>query len=321
MMETALKIIDPHLHLFDLTHGEYLWLKDDNPPYWQDKQLIQHNFNENHLCLSGELSLAGFVHIEAGFNNNQPWQELAFHEVNCSSPFSSIAAINLLDSDSQFTLVLNKLLLQRSFKGIRHILDSQALSLLTSPQVLNNIKHLNQLSKQRLSNHKPIIFEVQLPFEDTQACRALHNVISTYPQLTFAINHTGFPPDFIDESTLNKNALATNSIMSSTQNHSTWRQNIISFAQYHNVIIKCSGWEMINRHYNADWLNKCITLVIENFGINKVMLASNFPLCLFSQTTYQAYWQYLLNLPVINALSEDEKSAISADNALYYYFD
>lgn len=310
-MEPFLNIVDPHIHLFALAHGDYYWLKDENQPYWHDKKQIQRDFNEQDLQLSGEFSLTGFVHIEAGFNNQQPWQELTFLEANCQSSFACIAAINLLDTNSQFTATLNKLSLLKSFKGVRHILDEQAYSLLTSPIVLSNIAKLNQYSKRQALNTKPIIFELQLAFEDSQACIALHDVIVNNPQLIFAINHAGFPPDFSNNCEVNNSAWLQNS----------WFQTIKSFAQYTNVIIKCSGWEMTNRYYQPDWLNTCIATIIENFAINKVMLASNFPLCLFSQDSYQNYWQNLLSLPCIKALPEHKKSAICSDNALHYYFD
>ncbi|WP_170309520.1 amidohydrolase family protein [Litorilituus lipolyticus] len=306
-----MNIVDPHIHLFALSHGDYHWLKDENPPYWHDKKQIQRDFNEQDLHLSGELSLTGFVHIEAGFNNHQPWQELAFLEANCQSSFSSIAAINLLDTNSQFTSVLNELSLLKSFKGVRHILDEQAYTLLTSPIVLSNIAQLNQHSKKQALRRKPLVFELQLAFEDSIACKALHDVITNNQQLTFAINHAGFPPDFNNCSEDNKCSWLQN----------TWLQNIKSFAQYTNVIIKCSGWEMANRHYKAEWLNTCIATIIENFAINKIMLASNFPLCLFSQNSYQDYWLNLLCLPCIKALPEHKKSAICSNNALHYYFD
>ena len=96
-----MKIIDPHLHLFDLTKGSYEWLQANNPPFWSDKALINRSFNEGDLSLISPLSLAGFVHIEAGFDNQQPWRELNYLNNECQFPFAAIASIDLrLDSNS-----------------------------------------------------------------------------------------------------------------------------------------------------------------------------------------------------------------------------
>ena len=46
-----MKIIDPHLHLFDLKQGDYHWLKEENPPFWPDKHLIKKSFKETDLTL------------------------------------------------------------------------------------------------------------------------------------------------------------------------------------------------------------------------------------------------------------------------------
>ena len=82
-----IKIIDPHLHLFDLKQGDYHWLKADNPPNWPDKNVINNTFDEQDLSLSPPLSLAGFVHIEAGFDNLQPWRELNYLQKSCPITF------------------------------------------------------------------------------------------------------------------------------------------------------------------------------------------------------------------------------------------
>ena len=63
-----MKIIDAHLHLFDLQAGEYRWLSPDNPPFWPDKPVIAKNFSESDLVVSAPEQLSGFVHIEAGFD-------------------------------------------------------------------------------------------------------------------------------------------------------------------------------------------------------------------------------------------------------------
>ena len=78
------KIIDPHIHLFDLAKGQYQWLQTNNPPFWPDKHIIQKNFIEQDLKLNNNFSLEGIAHIEAGFDNESPIEEINFSVISIS---------------------------------------------------------------------------------------------------------------------------------------------------------------------------------------------------------------------------------------------
>ena len=156
------KIIDPHLHLFNLEEGDYHWLKASNPPFWPNKQLINRNFAETDLALESPLTLAGFVHIEAGFDNDKPARELAWLEQHCTTPFKSIAFANICSVD--FHSQIQTLLQNNSFIGIRHILDEQAEPILAHPHTLTNLKLLESLD---------LVFELQCDCSDMAIVKLL----------------------------------------------------------------------------------------------------------------------------------------------------
>jgi len=288
-----MKIIDPHLHLFDLELGNYHWLKAASPPFWPDKQQINRDFDESDLTLTTPLSLSGFIHIEAGFDNEKPWRELAALEQSCNKPFRAIANIDLTASCQQVNSIIEKLNEFPSFVGVRHLLDEQALALLTNKQVLDNISILNK---------NELVFEVQLSLIDNKPVDALCDVITNNQKMSFIVNHSGFPPSDIH-----------------TNEWQNWLNNLTRLAKYPHVAIKCSGWEMTDRYYQATWLNQSLSVIFSIFGANRVMLASNFPLCLFSHSSYQAYWQSIISSNFFQALTEQEKSALCYDNALNWY--
>ncbi|WP_159817856.1 amidohydrolase family protein [Colwellia sp. 20A7] len=294
-----MKIIDPHLHLFALAKGDYHWLKPENPPFWPDKARINKAYTEQDLALQPSLTLAGFVHIEAGFDNQQPWRELSYLEQTCNKPFRAIAAIDFTLSSQQFNECLNELALLTSFIGVRHILDEQALSLLSNQQVLANFNTFNELANQR---NETLVFEAQLPLTEHAPANALCEVISDNTNIAFIINHAGFPPGNIE-----------------TIEWQRWQSNLLKLSGYPHVAIKCSGWEMINRDYKQDWLTQNLVLIFNTFGKDRMMLASNFPLCLFSHNNYQDYWQSIISNEFITTLSTQEKSALCYDNALRWY--
>ncbi|MBL0709806.1 MAG: amidohydrolase family protein [Colwellia sp.] len=297
-----MKIIDPHIHLFNIEQGDYNWLKPDNPPFWLNKSLINKTFNENELTLNAPLQLISFVHIEAGFDNNKPWRELAMLDQSCKKSFRAIATVDLTISSQCFNNTIEKLLLLPSFIGVRHILGEQGLSLLTNAQVLKNFKSLNNLSSFAKEQNKKLIFETQLPLTENEPINTLCNVISDTQNISFIINHAGFPP--ADRQSIE---------------WQYWQSNLVKLSKFDHVVIKCSGWEMTDRNYQHTWLNESMSFILKTFDCDKVMLASNFPLCLFSKSSYQDYWQSLIDSEFFQDLNNQEKSALCYDNALKWY--
>jgi predicted TIM-barrel fold metal-dependent hydrolase len=257
-----MKIIDPHLHLFDLSQGNYHWLQETNPPFWPDKQLIHKSFNEKDITLDNGLALAGFVHIEAGFDNLKPWREIQWLERSITTPFKAIASADLMSDTKVFTEQITKLLQFSSVIGIRHIFDDDALKIIQHRNTLANIKLIAQLG---------LIFELQMPIADKNAVSKFSQLLSQCPTLNVVINHCGFP-------------------MLNANSNDSWRDGLTILAEHDAVNVKCSGWEMMTRHYQPNELADVVHQVIDIFSINNVMLASNFPLTLFSRD-YQALWQ------------------------------
>lgn len=322
----TINIIDPHLHLFNRSLGDYHWLKTQNPPFWSDKSVIQHDFtiediNES-LQTSNKIKLAGFVHIEAGFDNNQPWRELKYLNNLAIKSLShqksrTIASIDLLALPELFQASLLKLQPYSSLIGVRHILDEHAYAILANINAQKNFAKLNEISD--------FIFELQLPLANENAIKVmplLLQTISNNKQLRFIINHAGFPPKIAPKD-INQDAW------------SLWKRHITELAKYPNVFIKCSGWEMQDRQYKMSWFSEVTSFCLNTFLIERVMLASNFPLCLLGREledeltkevgtkltnkSYASYWQDILESSVIKQCCEDEKSALLYNNALRIY--
>ena len=276
-----MKIIDPHIHLFDITLGEYAWLKPDNPPYWPDKAKINRNFGQRDLLLPPNMELAGLVHIEAGFNNQHPWLEIEWLDSSCSLPHRTVACIDLTSDQQDFNKTLDKLAKHKSVVGVRHILDEDAFAILQHPNTSQNLTTLAE---------KNLIFELQMPFLHTESVEQFTHVLHKVSGLTVIINHSGIPPYSSAQECLDWRA---------------WQDNLAKLSAFKQVALKCSGAEMINRNYELTWLKNTLLALVELFGIDRVMLASNFPLCLFSKT-YQQHW-----------LDNFEIGEIAANNLLF----
>jgi L-fuconolactonase len=287
MTDSHNKIIDPHLHLFNLQKGDYAWLKPQNPPFWPDKHLINKSFVEADVSLRPPNKLAGFVHIEAGFDNQQPWREIDWLEQHCTLPFKSVAFADI--TATTFAEHLDQLKQRKSVVGIRHILDEQAQQILSSTLIH---RHFALLSEYGFS------FDAQLSLADDQAIEQLIVLANKYKTVRVIINHAGWPSAHNDLS-----------------GHKKWQLNLQKLATCENIAIKLSGWEMSNR----DWQPQHVATVIKNclatWGDTRVMLASNFPLCLFSMT-YAQIWNIYTQSSAISAKIFDN---ITFNNAKNWY--
>lgn len=286
-----MKILDPHIHLFNLSLGSYQWLKADNPPFWPDKHLINRDFNKSDLNLMSPNKLAGFVHIEAGFDNQQPLKEITWLESALVCPatpfFRSIAYLDITLPAHEFIAVLGSLKKHTSVVGIRYILDDDAPTLLNTPQIIEN---LTQLAKANL------LFEAQLNLSDTKVVKPLIKLLEMSLKVT--INHAG-----------------THASAFLPLPNENWFKNIKKLSTYENCAIKCSGWELVNREYTQATQTEVINHCLAYFGENRVMLASNFPLVLFSES-YNDYWKKLTEIEI---WSEALKTKIFYENSYHWY--
>ncbi|MEP1446324.1 MAG: amidohydrolase family protein [Paraglaciecola sp.] len=287
MTQSLLKIIDPHLHLFNLQQGDYQWLKPQNPPFWPDKKRINRNFIEKDLCLPVPIHLAGFVHVEAGFDNQQPWREIDWLQQHCTLPFKSVAFADL--TTHVFEEHLRQLQQRSTVVGIRHILDEQAQAILSSHLI---DRHFALLADTNFS------FDAQLSLSDTPALDLLVAVANRHKSLRIIINHAGWPPSDTDKRAQEK-----------------WLTGLQKLAQCENIAMKLSGWEMSNRAWQPEQVAKLLRHCLSFFGDERIMLASNFPLCTFSMP-YADLWNSYVTLPEISPQSLEK---MAFNNAKTWY--
>jgi predicted TIM-barrel fold metal-dependent hydrolase len=285
--DNSLSIIDPHLHFLNLQGGDYDWLKSTKPPFWPDKEHINRQFTESDIALISPLKLAGFVHIEAGYDNQRPWREIDCLEQHCQLMFRSVAHADLTSDD--FLLQIEMLCLRPSVVGIRHILDDQACILLNNPKVL---KHLKILSHHQLS------FDAQISLLDTKAVIKLIELLESTPELKVIINHGGWPPSFSDHDAWR-----------------SWRINLEQLAYYPQVAIKLSGWEMSNRNWNLDNITPILDTCLAEFDDTRLMLASNFPLCTWRFSMQEIWQNYATNLK----LTRSTLTRLTSTNTAKWY--
>lgn len=267
-----IKVTDPHLHLFNLSQGEYGWLQPTKGPDWPDKSKLLCDFKESDLRMNNPLCLAGYVHIEAGFNNDQSWLEVDWVEAQAILPVRTIGCVDLCLDPTQFIDQLTELARRSSLVGVRHIFDDQLNRILSHPNTIPNLHVLES---------EGIVFELQFNAtqlsEVDQVVRALKKV----PSLSVVLNHQGF----------GSSALSHNM-------KEAWLYGLTALSELPSVKVKCSGLEMLDRHFTPLTLKQTLEEVVSRFGQSRVMMASNFPLVTLSMS-YEAYW-----LMVVEAIAQ-----------------
>lgn len=285
-------IVDSHLHLFNLKEGQYNWLKPENPPFWPNKPIIARAFNEEDLGLKSDLNLIGYVHIEAGFDNDASWREVDWVEQQSSLPVRSIGHVDLQLKNEHFITAWRQLALRKSFIGIRHILDEQLSEILTAPNCQKNLKFLND---------QQTLFELQFDANSTADTQRVVQILARYPNIRFVLNHAGSCP-----------------INSQKDAILNWISNMQALALAPNLWVKCSGFEMVDTKYKVETAAGLIAKLCDIFGADRVMLASNFPLTLFA-SSYQDYWSGMIN--ALQALNLPVADLVAANTSRIYRFD
>jgi len=276
----SLKIIDPHVHFFNLVEGQYSWLQGANPPAWPNLEKIKQPVSAEQLVKSTDFELAGLVHIEAGFDNTSPINELNWLSSHLKNlPFKAIS-YNQIDSPAdQFTHCL-KALAYSNLCGIRDITEgSDAKRLLDA----NSFKNLITLSNTQLH------FEAQFDIENSEITKQVAYYAKQLPQLQIIMNHAGLP-----------------------SNLNTWQQGVELLAQHDNIAIKFSGFELLQ--LTCEQQAACFNFLFNHFGQQRIMFASNFPVCQIN-TSYNNLWHSYKSMCLNNNIWHN----LSYANAKHYY--
>lgn len=275
------KIIDPHVHFFNLIEGQYSWLQGSNPPPWPNLEVIKAPSSFTQLQHACSFELSGLIHIEAGFDNQHPLNELnwlAKHLKNRTYKAVSYAQIDIPTTDF-ITAVTTQA--HPSLTGIRDITEGTDCTRLGNQYCLENLAFLSE---------QGLTFEAQFNIESSEACEKVVSYCQQLPHLRLVINHSGLP--------INLN---------------NWQTSIRLLAKLPNCFIKFSGFELLSDQVQAK-RQQCFDFITKHFSHQRIMFASNFPVCQIKQS-YQQCWQSHFAL----CKNESLWQQLSYTNAQYCY--
>ncbi len=174
------------------------------------------------------------------------------------------------------------------FVGVRHIVQSEANEyFLTRPAFLRGVRLLSEFDL----TYDLLIREDQLP--------VARSFVDQLPEIKLVVDHLAKPKI-------------------AAQELSPWKENIRALAQYPNVYCKLSG--MVTEANWSTWqpsdLYPYLDVVLEAFGTERVMVGSDWPVCLLAGSYTQV--KELIDR-YFASFTTAEQGSVCGKNAIKFY--
>ena len=286
-------IIDPHVHLWDLSFGRNCWLSDRTSDLLGLLTPINKNYlKEDYLRDSVGFDIEKVVHIEAVSTRFAKNEVQWLDELYKQDAFLGgiVASADLLDTRLQGLLEFYSS--HRLVKGIRQVLNWSKNPKYTAgdraDDLINKlwIKNFSLLQKYNLS------FDMQICPEQMRDAVKLARL---YPDVLIVINHSGMPvAEFLD----------------------LWKTGILDLSKCSNVFVKISGFGMFDHYWTKKSVSIYVEYIISCFGANRCMFASNFPV----DKLYGSYQELINNhAAIIDEFFYQDREKIFYDTAKSFY--
>lgn len=249
--------IDAHHHLWDLSAVTYPWLMAKGEVrFFGDPAPIQRNYLLKEFSADArQHGFAGSVHIQVGAADaleEARWVQ-AVADANPDWPMAQVAFCDLTAPDAQNQL--DALQALPTVRGVRQIVGrAPGEDALTGTNTLLDdpifAKGLQGLAERGLS------FDLQLlPELMEKTARVLEGA----PDTKVALCHAGSPHDRSD------------------QGLRYWQDQLKHLSGLPNVHCKLSGLGMFDHDWTAEKIKPIVDEVFDQFGADRVMFGSNFP--------------------------------------------
>lgn len=295
-MTEALKVVDPHFHLWDLTTGNYPHFETPSEGFIGSNAAIARSYLWEEFLAEGggAVELVGAVHVEA--IPVDPLRETEYMQAvadRAGVPLGIVARADLTAPD------------------IGEVLDRHA----AAAPALRGVRQILNRHQDPLYNYVDTDFMRAPGFDDglrALATRGLVFDLQIYPgqmeeaaalavrhqELAFVLNHAGM---WVDRTLAGWRA---------------WRDGLRRLAACDNVSVKISGLGMFDREWTNASIRPLVLETLDAFGAGRAMFASNFPVDkLFSD--YPAVWRAFER--IVADLSEHERAALFRGSAVAAY--
>lgn len=298
-MGSDLRIVDGHVHLWDLSRARYGWLQDEplpNNPAGDMSGIAHRNYLlPDYLADAGGWRVNKIVHVECGMPIGQQLAETDWLQSIADAydyPHGIVAGADLLDSNLDALLEAHAA--RPNVRGVRQIVcwhedplkTYQPRDLLPDPKW---VEGFGKLARHGLS------FDLQL-YPSQMATAAI--IAARHPDIHLIVNHAGLPTDR-DEAGME-----------------CWRTGLRLLAAQPQVSIKISGLGITDRAWTMQSIRPVVLECIDAFGTDRAMFASDFPV----EKVHGSFDAFYSAFDAITAdFSADERDRLFARNAEAIY--
>ena len=296
--QAKLRIVDAHFHLWDLAGPiNYHWLVQPEHNWLGNYSAFMRSYlAPEYIRATAMHNLIGSVAIEAECDRNQQVPETEFFtKVNETYGLPSVIVAHAWVDTPNAEEILAQ---QASFKLVRGIRTKPIIgakpgdSVRGQPRRMQDqkwLKGLELLQKYKLS------LDLMLPWWHLEEGA---EVAAQLPELPMVLNHTGYPWHR-DEASM-----------------AGWRRGMQALAKQPNVTCKISGLCVADRPWTIEENGPIIREVIDLFGVDRCMFASNFPV-----DSLKGSWDYVFTQfkQAVADFSLADQQKLFADNAIRVY--
>ena len=290
--------VDPHVHLWNLSHVRYPWLAPpfaDDGPNGSVEAIARDYLLDDYLADAGEWCIAGFVHIDAGAHPDDALKETRWLQDMANArgmPTGIVPFAALHEPEVERLLAAHAE--HPNVRGIRHIANWHR-----DPQ--RTYSEDDVTLDPAWERGYALLGKYGLSF-DLQAYPGqfshIAQIIARHPHTQVIIDHAGMAiPDDVD-------------------GWSVWRKGMRALADFPNVAVKISGMGFTWRPWRAEQAKPYILETIDMYGVDRAMFASNFP----TDKLFGSFADHLDTYDAVtSSFSDEERSALFSANANRLY--
>ena len=295
-MSLPFAIVDAHQHFWDPGANYHPWLRDEPPiPFrYGDYRAIRRRYlPPDYLADAAPYRIEKSVYVETEWDPRDPIGETRYVESlrrDYGLPSVAVAqawldrddAAEVLERQAQFAFV----------RGVRHKPRANASPSDGAPGGTSDAAWRAGFARLAPLGLR---FDLQTPWWHLAEAARL---AADFPGTQIVLNHTGLPADRTSD------GLAG------------WRAAMATLSRQPNVAVKISGIGQRGAAWTADANRGIVRTVIDLFGVERCMFASNFPvdsLCASFATIFDGFCE------MVSDLDLDSQRALFRDNALRIY--
>ena len=280
-----MKIIDTHVHVWNLEKADYPWLKDDSSILnrtWRIEEI------ENERKQAG---ITAGILVQAAGNSEDT--DLILETAYKTDWIRGVVGwLPLIDPEKTQRFLDERFLKERYFKGVRHqIHDEKDTKWLLQPKVIESLKILSSFGiPYDVVGIKPGHIETVL------------KVTEKIPDLRMVFDHLNWPP------------------IPTREKFGKWGELMKVASQHKNLCAKISGLGTASGNFEnrtAEDIKPYVEFVLQHFGTDRCFCGGDWPVSMLANNYIQS-WKITKEI-VGSLLNDTERNKVFFSNANEFY--